>query len=190
MSDGEAQKRAAVSKAFASLYRDHVGFVLHSLRRLGVPERHLEDVAHDVFVAVHRKFGTYDPERPARPWLFGFCYRASLDHRRLHAHRHEQLHPSGAADGEADGTPEDQASAAQARARVIHALSELPVEQRAVLVLHEMEELSVPEAAEVLGVNVNTAYSRLRLARRAFEAALRACLTPRSFAIYGGRAIG
>jgi RNA polymerase sigma-70 factor (ECF subfamily) len=43
-----------------------------------------------------------------------------------------------------------------------------------VFALVELEQLSVPEVAKILDLNLNTAYSRLRLARQAFEAALRA----------------
>ena len=46
-------------------------------------------------------------------------------------------------------------------------------DQRIVFALVELEQLSVPEVAAMLGVKLNTAYSRLRLARHAFAAAVR-----------------
>ena len=48
-------------------------------------------------------------------------------------------------------------------------LSEMPVEQRAVFVLFELEELSGEEIAALLAVPEGTVRSRLRLARRAFS---------------------
>ena len=45
-------------------------------------------------------------------------------------------------------------------------------QKREVFVLAELEQLPVPEIAEAIGVNVNTAYSRLRLAREAFNQAI------------------
>ena len=51
-------------------------------------------------------------------------------------------------------------------------LAELSDERREVLVLVELEQLSVPEVAELLGQNVNTLYTRLRSARQDFERAL------------------
>ncbi len=39
------------------------------------------------------------------------------------------------------------------------------------LVLAQLEEMTVPEIAELLGANVNTIYARLRAARRDFDAA-------------------
>ena len=54
------------------------------------------------------------------------------------------------------------------------ALDQLPMEQRAVFVLHELDEQSAPEVAEALGTPLNTVYSRLRLARERFRAAVEA----------------
>ena len=52
------------------------------------------------------------------------------------------------------------------------ALATIEVARRAVLVLHEIEEMTAPEIAEVLGIPLNTVYSRLRVARVELEAAL------------------
>ena len=52
------------------------------------------------------------------------------------------------------------------------ALDELDDEKRAVLVLAELEQMSAPDIAEALGINLNTAYARLRAARQQFEQAV------------------
>jgi RNA polymerase sigma-70 factor (ECF subfamily) len=58
--------------------------------------------------------------------------------------------------------------------RLLHAVLEsLEDDQREVFVLCELEQLSAPEIASALEVNVNTVYSRLRAARQSFEAALK-----------------
>ena len=48
-------------------------------------------------------------------------------------------------------------------------LDELDDDRRAVFVLAELEQMSAPDIADALGVNVNTVYARLRAARRDFE---------------------
>jgi RNA polymerase sigma-70 factor (ECF subfamily) len=53
------------------------------------------------------------------------------------------------------------------------ALAELSPERRAALVMAELEQMSSPEISEATGWPLNTVYSRLRLARRDFEAVLR-----------------
>jgi RNA polymerase sigma-70 factor (ECF subfamily) len=64
-------------------------------------------------------------------------------------------------------------SRAQAAATVTAILDELDEDKRLVFALVELEQLSVPEVAKILDLNLNTAYSRLRLARVAFETAAR-----------------
>jgi RNA polymerase sigma-70 factor (ECF subfamily) len=51
-------------------------------------------------------------------------------------------------------------------------LDDLDEAKREVFVLAELQELTVPEIAQSIGIPVNTAYSRLRAARQAFEEAL------------------
>ena len=51
-------------------------------------------------------------------------------------------------------------------------LAELDEPKREVFMMVELDELTVPEAADILEIPVKTAYSRLRAARQAFEEAL------------------
>jgi RNA polymerase sigma-70 factor (ECF subfamily) len=51
-------------------------------------------------------------------------------------------------------------------------LDELEEDRRAAFILVDLEELSVPEAADALGVNLNTLYSRVRAARQDLSKAL------------------
>ena len=64
-------------------------------------------------------------------------------------------------------------SRAQAAATVMSILDTIDEDKRVVFALVELEQLSVPEVARMLDINLNTAYSRLRLARQAFEACVR-----------------
>ncbi len=142
--------------------------MLHTLRRLGVAPADLEDVAHDVFVAVHRQLPQYDPVRPLRPWLFAFAYRMAKDHRALARHRHESPAPiEQAADPAA--TADERLDAKRLRELLLRVLAELDFDKRSIVVMHDVEGMPVPAIAALLGVPVNTAYSRLRLARAEFE---------------------
>jgi RNA polymerase sigma-70 factor (ECF subfamily) len=60
----------------------------------------------------------------------------------------------------------------EASAMLHRLLDELDDDKRAILVCVELEQLTVPEAAESLGLNLNTAYGRLRAARAAFNDAV------------------
>ena len=70
--------------AFAAAYDAEFEAVWLYLRRLGVPEADVEDAVHDVFVVAHRRYGTYDPSRPLRPWLLGIGFRIAAQWRRRH----------------------------------------------------------------------------------------------------------
>lgn len=157
--------------SFRRVYEEGFGYVHHTLLRLGVRSADVEDVAHDVFVAVHRHLAAYDPARPLRPWLFGFAYRTAGDYRKLARHRREaDAEPPDAPDERP--LPDEFAARSEARATLMEILGTFSYEQRAVFVLHEVDGESVPVIAETLGVPLNTAYSRLRLARRAFDLAV------------------
>ena len=60
----------------------------------------------------------------------------------------------------------------EASAMLHRLLDELDDDKRAMLVCVELEQLTVPEAAESLGLNLNTAYGRLRAARASFNEAV------------------
>ncbi|MFO0602018.1 MAG: sigma-70 family RNA polymerase sigma factor [Polyangiales bacterium] len=158
---------------FTRLYRSESAHVMNTLRRLGVRPSDLEDVAVDVFVAVHRRWAEYDPARPARPWVRAFAVRAAADYRKSARVRREVAQ-------ELDVELRDPAPAADERVAdrekqrlVLEALDALAPERREVFVLHELEGCAMPEVAAALEVPLNTAYSRLRLGREEFAAAVR-----------------
>ncbi len=155
---------------FVDVYTRELDYVWRTLWRLGVPERDLEDVSHDVFVVVHQKLHTFDAARPLRPWLFGIAFRVALDRRRKKSSGEVPVADAGVVDVDVDAKDAHAVVvAAEDRALVRDALLALPLEQRAVLVLHELDELPIPACAEVLQAPVATLYSRLRLARVAVK---------------------
>jgi len=146
--------------------------VWNTLARLGIGPADLEDIAHDVFCQVYRQLPTYDPTRPLRPWLFGFAFRVASDYRRLARHRVELV---GIEVERADSVAaaDDQMISTEERALVELALRSVPLERRALLLLHEIDGQSIPHIATALDIPLNTAYSRLRLARADLAAAVR-----------------
>lgn len=155
-----------------TLYEQEVAYVLESLRRLGVQAADLADLAHDVFLVVHQRLGSYDPSRPLRPWLFGITYRVASDFRRSARFRREVKEP--VTESVDDGPSLEQQLSSEQDRRLVHAaLQALDDDLRAVFVLHELDEVSIPDASEALGVPLNTLYSRLRIARKKFSEAAR-----------------
>jgi RNA polymerase sigma-70 factor (ECF subfamily) len=157
---------------FRAIFEAEASWVVHSLRRLGVQERDLEDVAHEVFLGVHRRIAEYDPARPLRPWLFAFVFRFAADYRKRARHRRETI-DDDLDPVDAGPDADEQLEAARARRLVLDALDGIDLDQRAVFVMHEIDGLSIPAVATALAIPVNTAYSRLRLARERFTAAVK-----------------
>jgi RNA polymerase sigma-70 factor, ECF subfamily len=156
---------------FTALYDEHVDFVWRTLRRLGVPDAQLDDATQDVFLVVYRRLPEFEGRSSARTWLCGIALRVASAHRRAAARRPTVPLAEDVTDERARAA-EDLTDATQAAAVVRAVLEELDEDRRAVFVLAELEEMTAPEIAAVLGVNLNTVYSRLRLARRDFEVAL------------------
>jgi RNA polymerase sigma-70 factor (ECF subfamily) len=156
---------------FDEVYTRHVAFVWRVVRALGVPEASLEDAVQDVFVVVHRRLGEFEGRAAMTTWLFAIARRVALAYRRRGG-RTEALadEPTATTDTFADVTR------GEAAAIVAAILDGMTDDQRIVFSLVELEQLSVPEVARLLDIKLNTAYSRLRLARHAFQAAARARL--------------
>lgn len=161
---------------FEAIYDDHVDFVFRNVRRLGVPDAHVDDAVQEVFLVVHRRLAEFEGRSSLKTWIFGILARVAADHRRSLRRKSPHLRsPGGIVEpdtviDERDGPHESIARAEGLR--LLHALlDELDDDKRAVLVLAELEQMSSPEIAESLGCNLNTVYARLRAARREFEQA-------------------
>lgn len=159
-------------QAFRKLFESELQYVWNTLRYLGVHERDVRDVCHEVFVTVFQRFDECDPSRPLRPWLFVMAYHAASNYRRLARHRREVHHDEF--DVQDDSRSADELLEERRRVQLLlRALDAMALDKRAVLVMHDMDGVAVPEIAEHLGIPLNTAYSRLRLARQELEKAVR-----------------
>ena len=158
---------------FRHVFETELSFVWNTLRRFGVAERDLEDVAHEVFVVVDRLLGEYDPTRPLRPWLFAIAFRCASDDRKRARHRHETL--------VADDVDSVDPTEAVDEALIHHheknlarrALLAVPEERRAVVILHDFEDVTMRDIAEAFRIPLKTAYSRLRVGREELVASAR-----------------
>ena len=139
----------------------------------GAAEARPEDPTRAAAVAVHRRLSEWEGRAALTTWLFAIARRVAGGYRRKPG-RAEQR------DAPLDDKHEDSAdtfaalSRAQAAATVMAILDTLDEDKRIVFALVELEQLAVPEVARMLGLNLNPAYPRPRLARAAFELPARA----------------
>ena len=139
---------------------------------LGMPADAVDDAVQDVFVVAHRRLADFEARSNPRTWLFAIAMRVVSDHRRSRRRRFRLLERALTLETPPSSTPYEAAISAEQRDMLLTALERLPDEQRAVFILAEVEEMSAPEISGALDVNVNTIYSRLRMARRAMASAL------------------
>jgi RNA polymerase sigma-70 factor (ECF subfamily) len=170
----ESEPRENRETTFRAMYEGHVDFVWRNLRRLGVSEADVDDRTQEVFVVAHRRFAEFvDRGHGPRAWLFQIVLRVASDARR-HTRRHPEVPDGGLAMDRASIEPQqtDAIARREALSRLDAALASIDISRRAVLVLHEIEEMTAREIASVLGIPLNTVYSRLRVGRLELEQAL------------------
>jgi RNA polymerase sigma-70 factor (ECF subfamily) len=171
---GTAEHEAVMGRGptFEEAYEACVGFAFRTARRLGIPERHVDDVVQEVFVVVHRRLVDYDGRAPMRSWVYGILARIVANHRKRTRRMETLIKPSADDELEAaassDPGPSQIAEQKEDVRWVLRILDMLDDEKREVLVLSELEHMTLAEVASAVGSNVNTVYSRLQAAKKMF----------------------
>ena len=168
----ELERVPSVAVDFRTVFESNFSYVWNTLRRLGVQEADLKDQVQEVFLTVHQLLGDYDPSRRMHSWLFGIAYRYAARYRGLARHKREVISDEVES---ISNTPlaDEQLATLQTQALVLEAVETIDLARRAVFVMAEIDGHSMPEIAEALGIPLNTAYSRLRLAREDFASAVK-----------------
>lgn len=150
----------------------HGGLILKYLAQLGVDGANADDLAQEVALAIHRKLGEFEWRAKITTWIYAICERKVRDHRRRASNRLERA-TATVPDRSAEGNPMQDALRNEEIAMVFRALDVLSPAERQVFVLHELEELSVAEAAKVSRCSRRTAYARLESAHDKIQAFFR-----------------
>ncbi len=170
----EHVKNSSCFEAFEA----ELDYLRRTLRRLGVRNADVEDLLHEVFLVLDRNWNKFDATRPLRPYLFGISFRVVAGHHRKS--RREVSQPVEEFAHDPQPGPEEALESARARTLVLAALGRVPLERRAVLVMHDIDDVPMSEIAGSLAIPLFTGYSRLRRARDEFEAAVRTLRHKRS----------
>jgi len=155
---------------FAELYESCFAFAWRAARRLGTPEANLDDVVQEIFIVAYKRQDQFEGRSSVKTWLYGIVFNVVRAHRReLRAKHPHALLGEPCADLDqlvdtADG-PDERAAKNEAARFLDRFLESLDDDRRDVFVMAELEQLSAPEIAALLGAPLNTVYSRLRLAR-------------------------
>jgi RNA polymerase sigma-70 factor (ECF subfamily) len=157
---------------FRALFDLHAAFVWRVLARHGVPSRELEDGCQEVFLVLYRRAAELDGRSSLRTWLYGVAVRVALGMRRRAYHRREQLIEVAVEVG-GSAQPFEALHSRELHRQLTAALASLPRVRREVFLLYELEDMTIAQAAEALGIPENTALYRLHAARDAVAAFVR-----------------
>lgn len=144
------------------LYAAHGDRVFNTCRQILGCSAEAEDVTQEVFLKAFAQIRSFRGASRLGSWLLRIAANEAINQTRARARRHLELLEEDADPGDPQQTqPWEQLAAAETRACLDEALQALPVDQRAVLVLREFEQLSYEEIAEALDLPLGTVTSRL-----------------------------
>lgn len=153
-------------RALVEMYQRPIHGLIWRLVSGRAPDRD-DDLVQETFVRILRSIAKFDPRGPAtlQTWMLTIATRLALNELR-------RIPTSEYIESIGHDRTDAQSERARLGRRIARAMAALPDEQRAIVVLAELEELTYEEIAEATGVAVGTVKSRLSRARAALEAQL------------------
>lgn len=170
----EAEEQQRISTAPSDL----LPLLYRQMRALVGPRPGLDDLVQAAAERALKSLPNFDGRSALSTWTYSIAYRTLVDHQRWY-HRWTR-HFSFAEDHGSDEPPSsmlntEAACRERARAKRLYAaLNELPPAKRAVIVLHDLEELPLKEVATIVDTNERTVRSRLRDGRKKLAVVLEA----------------
>lgn len=161
--------RAGDREAFGILAASSIDRLYSVAVRIAHDPHRAEDAVQTALLKAWRDLHSLRDPAKFDAWLYRLVVRACYEEGRSHRAFVANIKVVGSEPGVADGT-----SGYADRDQVARAFARLPIDQRGVVVLHHYEDLPLTEVAQMLGIPVGTARSRLHYALRTLRAAVEA----------------
>lgn len=156
--------------ALGILYDRHKQMVYRTALGITGDNEVASDLLQDVFLRLHRFCQRVDPERPLEPWLYrvtaNLAYTWVKQRRRWSSPLEDIVEWFT---GSRKNTPHQLVELGDDLRQVSQALAALPLQQRLVVVMYYLNDLSIQEVSEVLDVPAGTVKSRLHYGREALK---------------------
>lgn len=160
--DDEPPQGGALDAPLSEVYRECAPAIHRMMLRLGIPERYAEDATNDVFVTALPRWDEFRGDSTRRTWLFGFALKVAANQRRKLGRAADDTALSTGHDFDASPSPDtdpfEQTSTRQALEQLQTLLDTLSLEERALWLLVHYEDVSVSDAAEIVGISAPKAY--------------------------------
>jgi RNA polymerase sigma-70 factor (ECF subfamily) len=158
-------------EALGDLYNHHRTMVYRTALAITGESEAASDLLQDVFLRLHRFARHIDPERPLEPWLYRMTANLSytwVKRNRRGVYLLEEIADwfLGSSNKE---SPHELAEEKDEWEQIQQALMSLPLQQRVVVVMYYLNDLSLQEISEALEVPVGTIKSRLHYGRLALQ---------------------
>ena len=170
-----ARLRARDERAFRQLVTEHRNAVYNLTYRMLGNRAEAEDVAQEVFITVFKTIDSFREEAKFSTWL----YRVTVNHcknrikylARRHDRKRDDIDEAGPAmtDPNPQHRPDHALSGMQTEKTLQEAVNSLDEEHRVLVVLRDIEDLSIEEICEITGLPDGTVKSRLHRARLALR---------------------
>lgn len=154
------------SDPFEALLSPHIEHIYRLAYRFTGKREHAEDLTQELLIKLFKRRDELKNIEPLRPWISRVLYNLFIDSTRSAGRQ-----PTNSAvdidieQFEAAQSPEQETASAQMHQRVLGALDHLNADQRALVVMHDMEGFTLPELSRQLDTPVGTLKSRLHRAR-------------------------
>lgn len=153
--------------ACEEIYKAASGFVYNVVLRIAQNPDDALETTQEAFIRIFKSLGEFKFKSSFKTWVYRIAVNTALNARKKTAHfrsRHTELDENLAVGDDPVKSNIDRASDEETVNRLLRALNP---DQRACIVLREMQGLDYAEIARTLDININTVRSRLKRAREA-----------------------
>jgi RNA polymerase sigma-70 factor (ECF subfamily) len=163
------QARAGDAAAWNALFRRYQLPLYVYVFELVREEQPSLDIVQETFIAAARHIGSLRDDGRFGGWLFGIAHQKCIQRWRQQGHDSDLRNQFAENPPDFADSPDELLIKREQEGEFMNLLRQLPPPQRAVLLLHYIEDFSLVEIADITGAGLGTVKSRLHYARRALR---------------------
>jgi RNA polymerase sigma-70 factor (ECF subfamily) len=155
-------------ESFENIYKETSGFVYNVASRIVNNKQDAEEVVQDVFLNIYHNLNNFRFQSSFKTWVYRITVNCAINHVRKMAREKNRIKEYGnnlIQAGKTSQGPEVEKINEGQEEIISSLLRILDVNQRACIVLRNIEGLSYQEISDTLKININTVRTRLKRAR-------------------------
>jgi RNA polymerase sigma-70 factor (ECF subfamily) len=164
-----AQARAGESAAWDTLFRRYQLPLYVYVFELVRDEQAGRDIVQETFIAAARHLASLREDQKFGSWLFGIAHQKVIQLWRKHSAKEKAFDDNPDPTAEFEDSPDDLLIRREEEDEFMQLLDQLPVPQRAVLLLHFVEDFSLEEIARITEAQPGTVKSRMHYAKKSLR---------------------